>query len=119
MQAFVCANGVLTRCDVPITGAQPLTMVEQLGLVISELDAEQPEQARCLVCRPRSGHALFLAVHGMDRQMHALVLWQHHDATTWIFVATPFDLVAAVEHIARYARAMADLRAMRGLLQSV
>lgn len=109
MQAFLCSNGMLTRCDAPVAAGAPLTVIEQLGFVIGELDADQPEQARCLVCRPRGGHDLFLAVHGMERQIHALVLWRHAGETTWIFVATPFDLVIAVEYVARYARAMREL----------
>jgi hypothetical protein len=110
MKTFICTNGLIARCDAPALSGDALDVAAQLGFELLEADTGDHERFTCAVCRPKRDQDVFLTIHGIERNIYALVIWRQDERVSYIFAPTPFDLVTAVEHIARYEQAMRDLR---------
>lgn len=106
MKAFLCTNGTLTRCDAPKVTGTLIELAAQFGFEPVDSGTDQSAERGCIVCRPTNQQEVFLTIHGSERSIYGLAIWVHGDGGTFIFASTPFDLVLAAEHVARYERAM-------------
>lgn len=109
MRAFMCTKGVLSRCDAPRISGSDIDKAAALGFKPQDMSAALQQRSGCLVCRPADDQDVYLTIHGMERSIYAMVVWQHGNSSTFIFAATPFDLATIVDHVARYERAMHDI----------
>jgi hypothetical protein len=110
MKAFICTNGLIARCDAPALPGDAVEVAAQLGFDVFETDCDDPTRLTCAVCRPANDQDVFLTIHGVERNIYALVIWRQGGSASYIFAPTPFDLVTAVEYVSRYEQAMHDLR---------
>jgi hypothetical protein len=108
MKAFLCSSGVISTCDMPKLTGSAIEIARQLGFELVDYVVGPDGELRCGVCRPPHDQDVFLTIHGLERNIYALVVWEQRDSATFIFVPTPFDLVTAVEYVARYERALHD-----------
>ena len=109
MNTFICIDGTLSRYDAPIGSSTYVDAIHMYGFEISDADSDDAFSARCRVCRPINNQEVYVTLHGYERSVYALVVWEADTSTTMIFVATPFDLVTVVDQIARYEKSMYDV----------
>lgn len=108
MKAFLCSSGVISTCDMPKMMGSAIEIARQLGFELVDYVVGPDNEIRCGVCRPSHEQDVFLTIHGLERNIYALVVWEQPGATTFMYVPTPFDLVTAVELVARYEKALYD-----------
>lgn len=108
MKAFLCASGSLTRCDAPKVQGSSIEIALTFGFKPVDVQNAHGGRAQCIVCRPINDQEVYLTIHGQERSVYALVIWEHSASVTLMFAASPFDLVVSVEQVARYERAMYD-----------
>lgn len=117
MNAFLCTNGVMTRCDIPEVSGSHAEVAQTFGFEPYDTSGSFQPGSHCVVCRPANAQEVYLTIHGIERNIYALVIWDHGATTTLIFAPTPFDLVITVEYLARYEKALYELQhfaALRG-----
>lgn len=110
MNAFLYTNSFLTRADAPAMSGSPDTIAANLGFELAEELQTACGAPLCAIYRPHLCQEIFLTFHGIERNVYALLIWEQPAGTTFIYVLTPFDLVTALEYIARYYRAMDEVR---------
>jgi hypothetical protein len=108
MKAFLCANGQLTRADAPKVGGTSAEIAATFGFKPTDVQLGHGGRSKCMVCLPISDQEVYLTIHGQERSVYALVIWEQGISTVFVFAATPFDLVTSVEHLARYEKALYD-----------
>ncbi|HEX6288310.1 MAG TPA: hypothetical protein VFZ66_03925 [Herpetosiphonaceae bacterium] len=117
MNAFLSTNGHITRCDLPAVGGSYAEVAQSFGFEPYDTSSTLQPGSHCVVCRPANQQEVYLTIHGIERNIYALVLWDHGASTTLIFVPTPFDLVTTVEYLARYEKALYELQHYAALRQ--
>lgn len=110
MNTFLCTNGHMTRCDIPEVSGSYAEVAQTFGFEPYDTSGSFQPGSHCIVCRPANAQEVYLTIHGIERNIYALVIWDHGATTTFIFAPTPFDLVAIVEHLARYEKALYELQ---------
>ncbi len=108
MKAFLCANGQLTRCDAPRVTGTNTEIARTFGFKPSDIQRGHAGSSKCIVCLPINDQEVYLTIHGQERSVYGLVVWEHGPASTFVFAASPFDLVVSVEYLARYEKALYD-----------
>ncbi len=108
MKAFLCANGLLTRCDAPRLNGSNTEIAHSLGFKPFDVQRGRAGRSQCIVCLPISDQEVYLTIHGQERSVYGLVVWEHEATSTLVFAATPFDLTISVEYLARYEKALYD-----------
>ena len=115
MNAFLCTSGHMTRCDIPEVTGSYAEVAGIFGFEPYDTSRGLQPGAHCVVCRPANQQEVYLTIHGIERNIYALVIWHHGASTTLIFAPTPFDLVTTVEQLARYEKALYELQYYAGL----
>jgi hypothetical protein len=108
MKAFLCANGLLTRTDAPRVSGTSVEVALTFGFRPVDVQLGHGGRSKCTVCLPLSDQEVYLTIHGHERSVYALVIWEHALSEVFFFAATPFDLVTSVEQLARYEKALYD-----------
>lgn len=108
MKAFMCSNGLLTRTDAPRVSGSNTEIARTFGFKPTDVQRGHGGRSKCIVCLPINDQEVYLTIHGQERSVYGLVVWEHESSSTFVFAATPFDLVISVEYLARYEKALYD-----------
>ncbi len=108
MKAFISSNGLLARCDAPKVNGTTIEIAHTFGFKPTDVQLGHAGRSKCIVCLPTSDQEVYLTIHGQERSIYGLVIWEHGVSATFVFAATPFDLVTSVEYLARYEKALYD-----------
>lgn len=106
MKAFMSTGGLLTRCDAPKVSGTNEEIARTFGFKPTDVQLGHAGRSKCIVCLPISDQEVYLTIHGQERSIYGLVIWEHGPSATFVFATTPFDLVTSVEYLARYEKAL-------------
>ncbi len=110
MNGFLCTNGHMSRCDLPDVSGSYAEVAQIFGFEPYDVTSGAQPGSLCVVCRPANQQEVYLTIHGIERNMYALVIWNQAGSTTLIFAPTPFDLVTIVQYVADYEKALYEIQ---------